>query len=380
RRSRAAMVNGNARQRITQVYLTLGRTFGVWITPLFTAVLIVGLRLTVAAGMALDVLVSSRLRRTRVERPIVIVGNPRSGTTFLHRFLVNHGIGAGSELWRMLYPSVVLQTLLRPFLPVLEIISPARHHSTVAHQTSLSSVETDDVAVLFRYLDGFFLYGFFLGWAEEDLLHWFDPKHRDTADRDFGWLESMWRRILVATGRDRVVAKLFSLGARTPEFLERFPDARVLYMVRDPLNVIPSGMSLVTGVLDKKFGFWSLPEDKRARYLERLYGALVELLQRFHADWTSGRIDRDRVMVVRYDRMMVDFEGLMDELLGFVGHEVSPEFLDEIRRTGEKQRAYESRHHYDLAKFGLDENRIRQDCAMVYETFLPPLDSQGEQP
>ena len=26
-------------------------------------------------------------------------------------------------------------------------------------------------------------------------------------------------------------------------------------MVRDPLSVIPSGLSLVTGVLDKRFGF-----------------------------------------------------------------------------------------------------------------------------
>ena len=26
-------------------------------------------------------------------------------------------------------------------------------------------------------------------------------------------------------------------------------------MVRDPINVIPSGLSLVTGVLDKRFGF-----------------------------------------------------------------------------------------------------------------------------
>ncbi len=67
----------------------------------------------------------------------------------------------------------------------MEKISPARHHSTEAHRTSLTSVETDDVSLLFRYLDGFFLYGFFLTFDEEDLFHWIDPNIRDTSKRDF---------------------------------------------------------------------------------------------------------------------------------------------------------------------------------------------------
>jgi len=56
-------------------------------------------------------------------------------------------------------------------------------------------------------------------------------------------------------------------------------------------------------------------------YLERLYDALVELMRRFHADWVSGRIPKQSVMVVRYDRMMSDFSGVMDELFHFVDHE-----------------------------------------------------------
>ena len=58
----------------------------------------------------------------------------------------------------MIYPSIFIQKLVKPLLPILEKISPARHHSTEAHKTSLSSVETDDVSLLFRYLDGFFLW------------------------------------------------------------------------------------------------------------------------------------------------------------------------------------------------------------------------------
>ena len=92
----------------------------------------------------------------------------------------------------------------------------------------------------------------------------------------------MWSRSLYRNGHNRYVGKLFSASANMNSLLNFFPDSKVLYMVRDPLQVIPSGLSLVTGVLDKRFGFWSLPEDKRSFYLNRLYNALVELLLRFH--------------------------------------------------------------------------------------------------
>jgi hypothetical protein len=359
--------------RMGKVYRVLRRTFGVRVAPLFVAVVFGWVRTMVALAMALDHVFFPGLRKVRANRPIVLVGNPRTGTTFLQRFLADEGFGSGMELFLMLYPSVLLQKLLRPVLPLLEKLSPAKFHSTEAHQTSLTSVETDDVAVLFRYLDGFFLYGFFLSFDEEDRLPWFDPRVRDTSARDFRWLEVLWRRSLLVHKADRNVAKLFSVAVRLPQFLERFPEAQILYMARDPLSVIPSSMSLVVGVLDRAFGFWSLPDEVRKRWLDRMYKAWILLLHKFHEDWTSGAIDKRRVFIVRYDRMMMDFDGLMEEMCVFLGHEMSPELRATVRKRAEKQRSYESEHRYGLEKYGLTEEQIRRDCAFFYDTFLPPL-------
>jgi len=359
--------------RMGAVYRVLRKTFGVKVIPLFLAVLFGVVRTVVAIGMALDNLFFPKLAKTRANRPIVLVGNPRTGTTFLQRFLSDEGFGAGMELFLMLYPSLLLQKFLRPLLPLLEKISPAKYHSTEAHQTSLSSVETDDVAVLFRHLDGFFLYGFFLSWDEEDRLSWFDPRVRDTSKRDMDWLEALWKRSLVLHKSERNIAKVFSFAVRLPQFLERFPEAQILYMARDPLSVIPSSMSLVIGVLDRAVGFWSQPDAIRKRWLDRMYKAWVLLLQKFHEDWTTGVIDKKRVFIVRYDRMMMDFEGMMDEMCTFLGHEMTPALRATIAKKGEKQRKYESEHKYDLAKYGLTEEQIRKDCAFFYDTFLPPI-------
>ncbi len=360
--------------RMSHVYRVLRRTFGVRVAPLLVAVVFGYLRLMVAIGMVLDRLFFPKLAKARANRPIVLVGNPRTGTTFLQRFLADEGFGCGMELFMMLYPSLIIQKLFRPFLPILEKVSPAKFHATKAHDTNLSSVETDDVAILFRYLDGFFFYGFFLAFDEPDHYLQFDPRVRDTSARDIAWLDQLWRRSLVLHKSERNVAKLFSLAVRLPQFLKAVPEAQILYMARDPLAIIPSTMSLVTGVLDRAFGFWKLPDDVRKRWLDRMYKGLLLLLERFHEEWQSGAIDRSRVFIVRYDRMMADFEGMMDEMCRFLGHEMTPKLRETVAKRGEKQRKYESEHKYDLAKYGLTEEQVRRDFAFFYDAFLPPME------
>lgn len=356
--------------RLFSAYKIVGRTFGIWRSSLVTLFLYGSLNLVVSLGQYLDRIFFPQLKKKKITKPIILVGNPRSGTTFLQRFLVKHGIGSGLELWEMLFPSLTLQKLLQPFLPLLEKISPVRHHATVAHATSLTSIETDDAALFLRYLDGFFLYGYLFAFAEADLSEIFITKQHNSAKRDFNWLRNIWQRNLVKKEGERVVAKLFSLGIYLPQFLTAFPDARILYLVRDPVETIPSAMNLVTDVLDKAFGFWSLPQEVKHRYLERLYTALVELFGQFHRDYTTGAIDRQRVKIVTYPRLMSDFDNLMAEILKFAEIKADKQLQIAIARQAETQRNYQSKHHYDLERFGLSRDRIHRDCAFVYETFL----------
>ncbi len=336
-----------------KAYFAIAANFGRYFSPLLTFSGIFFLRAVVSLGMILDNIFFPKLRKINVSNPVVIVGNPRSGTTFLQRFLAGQKVGAGMKLWKMIFPSLVLQKILKPLIPALEKISPARFHAHAAHQTNLTAVETDDPALLFKYFDGYIVYGFFLAWAIEDLKSRFDPALRDTASRDFGWLRKIWKRNLVSEGSGIVIAKLFSLGVRLPKFLEHFPDAKILYTLRDPLETVPSGLSLVTGVLDGRFGFWNLPVEKRNHYIERLYSALLDLSLRFQADYTAGIIPADRIMIVRFDKLMQDFENLASEIFNFLGIEQDEELKSVIQKTADKQRSFKSEHKYNLEKFGL---------------------------
>ena len=141
-------------------------------------------------------------------------------------------------------------------------------------------------------------------------------------------------------------------------------------MVRDPLDLIPSGLSLVTGVLDKKFKFWSLDDNIKKRFITRLYNSLVELLNRFQDDWVSNKINKEKVFIVRFDNMMNDFETLMNDIVKFINIEKTTDLDEQIKIVDQTQREFKSEHSYDLSKFGLTEDKIKKDCSPFYKTFF----------
>jgi omega-hydroxy-beta-dihydromenaquinone-9 sulfotransferase len=359
--------------RTRAAYAVARKTFGYYVRPLFLFTGLSFMRTMMVLGVSIDRLFFP-IGRTRVEKPIVIIGNHRTGSTFLQRFLHDQGFGSGMKLYQLIYPSLTLQTFIRPLLPILENFSPTKHHDHKVHESGLQIVETDDAGMTFRFFDGFFLYGFVLAFLEEqDLIRDFTPEGRDTSKRDWAWLRELWKRNLIRSGHTRVIAKLFSATPQTPNFVREFPDAKVLYLARDPLNVIPSTMSLVESVLNTALGYDQLAPEVKDRHRKRVYSAIVELMRRFHTDWTTDAIPHDRVLIVRFDRLMTEFEPMMEEICRFCELDMTPEQRDAVAKRGAKQRAYKSEHGYDLAKYGLTEDQIRRDCQFFYDTFLPPL-------
>jgi len=357
----------------------VNRTFGFSPRPIVMFFLLANQQVFGAFVRALDGVFYPRWRETPLGSPVFIVGNPRSGTTFLHRFMVEQRLGVGHQLWQLLFPYLTGRFLIKPFIPMLEFVSPTRFHATKAHPTSLQSVETDDVLSFFRYVDGLFLYGYFLAWDEVDHLPAMESQLVQTSERDFAWLRDCLKKNLIWHGAkagevpsNRNIAKLFSMSLRPKAALDAFPEAKFLYMVRDPANVIPSGMSLLTGVLKNALPWDKASPESRARYLERIYQGSLQLFARFQQAYVAGELPPDRVYIVRYHRLMAEFDVVMREICAFIGQPVTPELAKIIDDTARSQRARKSEHEYDLAEFGLTKERIHRDFAFVYDTFDIP--------
>ena len=81
-------------------------------------------------------------------------------------------------------------------------------------------------------------------------------------------------------------------------------------------------------------------------------------MNRFHEDWTNGKIKKEKVLIVKFDFMMSDFENLMEGILVFLKIEKNSDLARSIKATAKDQRAFKSKHQYDLNRFGLTEKEI----------------------
>jgi omega-hydroxy-beta-dihydromenaquinone-9 sulfotransferase len=359
-----------------RVYRTINKTFGFWLRPLGTFLVLQIRQLISASTLGLDHLIYPRHRKQVIDRPIFIIGNPRSGTTFLHRLLLGAGGMAAFELWEMLFPAITARKLLGRIVPRFDRLSPARYHPSDVHDTSLRGIETDDVMWFFRTLDGPFAWAYFLAWQDtwgsELSLREFgiDGVTQRDEDRFFNYHEACWRRNLTYKRCNRILAKTSMLTLRLDALLKRYPDCKLVYVIRDPVEVIPSGMSLIAGVLENGYDVWNRTSAAdQQRWVENLYQASCEMLRGFHEALAANRIPERNLCVVRYTDLIHDLEPTMKRILDFVEIDPPAAFLEEVRVQAEKQRSYQSRHQHSPEKFNLDPERIQQDLGFVYETF-----------
>jgi len=356
------------------VYRIILKTFGFKARPLATFWLIQLRHAISAATRGLDHLLYPGFRGRPLDRPVFIIGNPRSGTTFVHRFLLTTEQFCAFSLFEMLLPAITARKIFGGLVDRFAPVSPARYHSSDAHETSLRDVETDDVLEFFHFIDGGFLWSYFLAWEDvwgsELCQRYFDLERQTPRQqaRLFRYLEACWRRNLHHKNRDRIIAKSSIFTMRVPTLLQRYPDCKLIYIARDPVSTIPSGLSLLTGVLEQSYDIFNATrEEDRARYLENLYQASCQVYRAF--DEVRDSIPERNLRIVTYPRLMTDLESVMQELVEFLEIEPEPGFARRVREQAEKQRSRESGHEYSLEKFGLDEERIRKDLAFVYDKY-----------
>jgi omega-hydroxy-beta-dihydromenaquinone-9 sulfotransferase len=369
-----------------RVYKVIGQTFGLWFRPL-GAFLLLQLRQVISAiTLGLDYVFYPSHRKQAIDRPIFSIGNPRSGTTFLHRLLLGAGDMAALELWEMMFPAITARKLLGGIVPRLDKLSPARYHPSDVHDTSLRGIETDDVAWFFRTMSGPFAWAYFLAWQDtwgsglsrrEFAIDGVTPREEE---RFFDYYDACWRRNLTLKRANRVLAKTSMLTMRLEAVLRRYPDCKLVYVIRDPVEVIPSGMSLLASVLENGYDVWNRTKEvDQRRWLENLYLASCDMLRYFHDAHTSGKIPERNLCIVRYEDLINDLEPTMERILDFVEIKPTEAFVDEVREQAARQRSYTSGHGHSPSQFGLTPERIRADLGFVYDAF-GISGKTGEQP
>ena len=184
-----------------------------------------------------------RIRNQEIRQaPIFILGHWRSGTTMLHNLLTLNPHMTYLNLYQCLFPGHFLLT--EPIMaPLTSFLLPATRPMDEV-EVSWASPQEDEVALAVDCLYSPYIMAAFQG-RMDVYKRFLDPEDMSESERS-RWKQSLMNLIRkVAFRKDaRVVMKSPSHTFRVPTLLKMFPDARFIYIRRDPRSVYQSTMHL----------------------------------------------------------------------------------------------------------------------------------------
>jgi len=170
------------------------------------------------------------------------------------------------------------------------------------------------------------------------------------------------QRHLYATGGRFYLAKNPLFSAKIESLLEVFPDARVVYLVRNPMEVVPSTISLFHYA-------WRLFSRPPVRYPH------AEQILEWTKYWYEHPlevIDRDqsgRCMMVHYDHLVRQPDRVLARIYSEFRYPESHAVESILCDAAKDARAHASNHVYNLEAMGFTREQILHQFAPVFDRF-----------
>ncbi|MCP4716700.1 MAG: sulfotransferase [Deltaproteobacteria bacterium] len=328
-------------------------------------------------GFVFDEILFRGYRSLNVNRPVFIVGPPRSGTTFMHRLLAGDKDNfTAMKLWEIIFAPSITQKKFwlcigridrmfgRPLERlVLYIERLWLHDLGKKHSSGLFKHEEDEFILIHIFATVFV--GVVFPFAEDLIpLVYFDqelPPRRRARIMSF-YSRCVKAHMYVFGSGKRYLSKNPSFSAKVESLNETFPDAQIICMVRSPLNVLPSVLSL----LSHFYGAFMSPLDK---YPQRAF--TIDLIKHWynHAVASTDALPVEHRKIVTYDRLVDNPGTCAQGLYQHFGLQISPQFQKLLDTETEKSRTYRSAHSYSVENTGLTKEQIILDYQDIFDRF-----------
>ncbi|MFC1749132.1 sulfotransferase [Pseudomonadota bacterium] len=320
----------------------------------------------------LDRLFFPGFRVVKVKNPVFIIGHPRSGTTFLHKLLSHSDKVVTFTLWQIMHPSLTARVLFSPIYKSLckkgktEVFP-----KETGHKMDLRETEEEEM-LLFSTYDTQFIQAGLLGLDDKEYpeLQWHDKQADKQRFKSVRFLRGCFQRQIYSTGKTQIVAQTHFSTLRIKTLMEEFPDAKFIYVIRDPHQVVPSFLSLLHKTFDLQWGIEPIPKDVLARYRRRRYQAMIDLYRYFYELQINKELPENKVIILSYQQLLDNLQGAVEGILEFTGMEKTPKMMEKVALQAERQSSYKPDHKgMSLEEFGITRKEIDKDFDFVFDYY-----------
>lgn len=292
-----------------------------------------------AAGVSVGTVLTSLLARWEPEvewsdeleelwrQPVIILGLPRSGTTFLHQLLACNP--------RLAYPTRldcfhpwICQTLHRLGVAGLLGRLPRRDRGMDRVQIGWNSPEEDEFALAVLTASGPWMARTFQrSYAERGQSLTVDfPESETPVWQDA--LRMFTRKLVARTGRPLVLKSPLHTG-RIPALRDLYPQARFVTIFRDPREQLRSLVDVRREVQD--WGTVQISSPRSVSRLEKMADAQSVLLRRYFE--TRGQIPAGGLQELTYEELVSDPLGTLQSLHADLGLPGWPETASRLEAS-----------------------------------------------
>ena len=297
----------------------------------------------------LDYLVVPKFEDSKIQNPIFIIGFNRSGTTFLHQFLSQSKQFTSSTAWDMVIPSISLRKLIAFFPALLSKMNFDRiEKKDKGHEVKLTKVEEDEMLFFFHKLDSKWVTNNLIPWMQYDVqfkqfAHNLGRDNPENAERNlnsFSFYKEFCKRQMFLQKNKPILSKANPFVFRLDSLIKTFPDAKIVFIVRDPLETIPS------------------------------YFSMQEIIDWYKAtEVAQDKLKSKNFIVLTYQDLTENLEKTIKQFFTFSNQEMSKEFEKILKSKVSKQ--YVKKHqNKTISDFGLSDKKIRKDFDFVYQKYF----------
>ncbi|HIE24443.1 MAG TPA: sulfotransferase [Anaerolineales bacterium] len=323
----------------------------------------------------LDEILFPAYKNYPIEKPLFIISNYRSGSTFLHRLLSRDQRNFTSmRTWDIyLTPSITQRKIVSflkkvdsligsPIYKLIEKIDQVGLQKVAIHPISFFEPEEDENILLHNWSSFIIIY-LFPFWDAMPPYQFFD---RDMSvsekKRIMGFYKSMLQRHLYATGTAHFVSKNPSFSAKIATLKEFFPDARIIYLARNPLKMLPSTVSW----LNYAWHIFNTPAEKYI-YINEIC-ELTQYWYRYPLQYLDENPSENH-LILRYNDLLKHPKTIVRNFYAQFGYEYQQE-LNEIFTEGIKEsEARRSDHNYSYEEMGYTREDIVNTFSDIFERF-----------